>query len=378
MREKFDFIVVGVGGMGSATCYHLSKRGHNVLGLESSNVPNSLGSSHGETRIIRKGYFEGEHYVSILERAYELWEELEDESGQKLLHKTGLIAFGEKGTQLVDNTIESCKKNNFEHEELAAEELNERFPGYELPEDYKAVLEPEGGFLESEKCIMAHVIQAQKNGAEIHAQEKVENWESEEEGVKIETDRGSYRANKLVFAAGAWTPKLIASVSEYLQVDLHSLTWEQPERPQFYRSNNFPPFIADTEEGQYYGFPHHERPGFKYARFKPVEQKIDPETVERQPEISDAQRLSAFSKKNFKAAKGDVMAIERCLQTDTPDRDFIIDKLPDCENLVVGAGFSGHGFKMSSAIGEILADLAEKGETRFEIEEFRISRFQGK
>lgn len=169
MREKFDFIVVGVGGMGSATCYHLSKRGHNVLGLESSNVPNSLGSSHGETRIIRKGYFEGEHYVSILERAYELWEELEDESGQKLLHKTGLIAFGEKGTQLVDNTIESCKKNNFEHEELAAEELNERFPGYELPEHYKAVLEPEGGFLESEKCIMAHVIQAQKNGAEIHA-----------------------------------------------------------------------------------------------------------------------------------------------------------------------------------------------------------------
>src|SRR5919108_3626492 len=171
--RRLDAIVVGVGGMGSAALYHLARRGRRVLGLERFSVPHEMGSSHGVTRIIRLAYYEDPAYVPLLRRAYELWRDLQRTAGDHLLHITGSIDAGPPGSPVFEGSRQSCELHGLPHEVLSSAQLGRRFPGYQLPSETMAVLQPEGGFLLPERCIVAHVNAALALGAEVHGREQV-------------------------------------------------------------------------------------------------------------------------------------------------------------------------------------------------------------
>ncbi|WP_440008435.1 N-methyl-L-tryptophan oxidase [Halomicrococcus sp. SG-WS-1] len=372
----YDAIVVGVGGMGSAAAYHLARRGQRVLGLERYDVPHGMGSSHGLTRIIRKAYYEHPDYVPLLERAYELWRELDEDHPSELLHTTGCVVAGPRGSEKVENARESCEEHGIEYETLSAGELGERYPGYDLPDGFEAVVEPAGGFLHVEQCVVAHVEAAHRHGATIRARERVRDWRpTADGGVRVETDRGSYGADSLVVTAGAWTGKLLPGLDDVLTPERQVLGWFQPETPDRFAPDEFPVFILSCDEGDFYGFPRYAVPGFKVGRYNHFRETVDPDEIAREPTAGDERVLREFTERYFPDAAGPTMRLETCMFTNTPDEHFVVDRHPDHPQVVVGAGFSGHGFKMSSAVGEVLADLSVDGTSEHAIDLFRADRF---
>ena len=373
----YDAIVVGVGGMGSAAVYHLARRGMRVLGLERFDIPNQMGSSHGLTRIIRLAYFEHPAYVPLLRRAYELWRGLQAEVGEQLLYITGSIDAGRPGSPVLDGSLRSCEVHELPHEVLSAPELSERFPGFRLPPDFEAVLQPEGGFVLSERSIVAHVTRAQALGAEVHGRERIRDWEPVGgDGVRVTTDRGAYESRRLVICAGAWTREYVSELAGLAIPERQVLGWFQPSRPELFAVGRFPVFNLSVDEGHFYGFPVFGIPGFKLGRYHHREEHVDPDTMDREPRALDEKTLRDAVAAYFPHANGPVVALATCLFTNTPDEHFVLDQLPDTPQVSVAAGFSGHGFKFASVIGEIMADLAEKGETSHDISRFSLARFE--
>ncbi len=371
--QRYDAIVVGVGGMGSATLAHLARRGQRVLGLERFDIPHEQGSSHGLTRIIRLAYYEHLSYVPLLRRAYELWRELEAARGERLLHVTGSLDIAPPGRFVFEGSLRSCVEHGLDHEVLDAAEVARRFPAYRLDPDAMTVFQPEGGFLTPERCIVAHVEEAIAAGAEIHARERVLSWEPVGDGVRVETERGSYEAERLVLTAGAWMgPVAGMPVTAQRQV----LAWLQPHRPELFAPERFPVFNLMLEEGRYYGFPIHGIPGFKFGRYHHLGEAVDPDTVDREPGTEDERVLREFAERYFPDGAGPTMTLKTCLFELSPDEHFLIDLHPEAPQVVVGGGFSGHGFKFCSVVGEILADLAVDGTTRHDIEFLRLARLR--
>lgn len=372
---RYDAIVVGVGGMGSAAVYHLARRGRRVLGLERYDVPNDMGSSHGVTRIIRLAYCEHPSYVPLLHHAFELWRELQREAGEQLLHVTGSIDAGPPNSTLFEGSRLSCLEHGLRHEILTSAELSHRFPGYRLPSDTLAVLQPDGGFLLPERCIVAHVEAAQRLGAEVHGREQVVEWRPTADGVWVRTDRAIYEAGRLVVSAGAWAGSLVDRLAALAAPERQVLAWLQPRRPALFAPGRFPVFYLEVEEGRYYGFPIFGIPGFKVGRYHHREERVDPDRMDRESHREDEVLLRAFAERYFPDGAGPTLSLKTCLFTNSPDEHFIVDVHPEYPQVSIAAGFSGHGFKFCSIIGEILADLAERGETKHDIGLFRLSRF---
>jgi len=371
----FDAIIIGVGGMGSATAYHLAKRGWKVLGLEKYDIPHEMGSSHGYSRMIRYTLQENPTYVPLVRRAYELWHELEDAAGETLVVTTGSVRSGPPDGPFFQNALEACNVHNIPYEILTASELNARFPGYRFPDEISSIYQADGGFLLPEQCIVHHVRAAEEAGAEIHSLETVVDWEPKGDGVEVRTDRDTYTANKLVVTAGAWAGKLVPALSELAVPERQVLGWFEPERPELFRPETFPVFGVWTEEGRYYGFPSYSVPGFKIGRSHHLLQKIDPDDMDRDVHAEDEAILRLAVSRYFPLAAGRLLDKKTCIYTNTPDEHFMIGVLPDQPQVSVAAGFSGHGFKFASVIGEIMADLAQKGETSHDIGLFRLDRF---
>ena len=200
----YDVIVIGVGGMGSATVYELASRGMRVLGLERFSIPNDSGSSHGINRIIRLAYYEDSSYVPLLRRSYERWHDLERVSGEKLLYTTGSVDTGREDGRVFVGSLRSCREHDLPHEPLTSAELTRRFPGFRFPKDWMGVYQPDGGFVLSERCIVNHVFAALERGGEVRAHEAVLDWSSAGNTVRVTTSRGVYEAGALVVTAGAW------------------------------------------------------------------------------------------------------------------------------------------------------------------------------
>lgn len=373
--NHYDAIVVGVGAMGSATIYQLARRGKRVLGLERFDIPHDLGSSHGVTRIIRLAYFEDPSYVPLLRRSYELWREIQAQVGEQLLYITGGIDAGMACSHVVKGSLSSCQAHDLPHEVLTGAELQKRFPAFRLPNDTTAVFQPEGGFLLPERCIVAFVNAAHASGAEIHAREPIIEWTPRGDGVRVRTDRAEYTAAKLIISAGAWAYKLVPFLGDLLKPERQVLAWLQPTRPELFAPNRMPVFILHVEEGIYYGFPVFGVPGFKFGKYHHLFETIDPDHFEREPNERDEQVLRQFAEKYFPDGAGPTMALKSCIFTNSPDEHFIVDSHPECPQVLIASPCSGHGFKFASVIGEIMADLAERGETRHDIRLFRISRF---
>jgi sarcosine oxidase len=373
---RYDAIVVGVGGMGSATAYYLARRGKRVLGLERFGIPHAMGSSHGHTRIIRLAYYEDPSYVLLLRRAYELWREIQGKAGEKLLHVTGSVDAGPGESWVFKGSWESCKLHDLPHEVLTGAELGRRHPGYHLPPEHLALLQPEGGFLAPERCIVSYVMAAQSLGAEIHGHERVLEWVPLEGGVRVRTDRGTYEADRLVMTAGAWNADLLDVLDGLAVPERQVLAWLQPARPDLFRPDTFPVFNLLVDEGRFYGFPVFGVPGFKFGKYFHLGETGDADEIDRQPHDYDEQLLRSFAERYFPDGCGPTMDLQTCMFTNTPDHHFVIDLHPDYPQVSIASPCSGHGFKFASVVGEIMADLAEKGFTRHDIDLFCLDRLR--
>jgi sarcosine oxidase len=376
MTRRYDVIVVGVGAMGSSACYHLARRGRRVLGLEHYGIPNDRGSSHGVNRIIRLAYHEHPAYVPLVRRAYELWRGLEVESGDALLHVTGSIDAAAPDDEIVRGALHACELHDIPHVLCSSTELSLRFPGFRLPRDHMAVYQPDGGFLASTRCIEAHARLAQAAGAEIHPHERVLGWDRVPGGMRVRTVDDDYEADSIIVSAGAWLGELVPTLQRLARPERQVLGWFEPLVPEYFDPGNFPVFNVSVEEGRYYGFPVFGIPGFKVGRYHHLGEPIEtPDTWNREPGAVDEAVLREFAERYFPEAAGPLLTAQSCMFTNTPDEHFILDTLPGEERVIVASPCSGHGFKFSTVIGEILADLATDGTTRHDIGLFRLARF---
>jgi sarcosine oxidase len=370
--ERYDVVVVGVGGMGSAALYHLARRGKRVLGLERFDLLHEHGSSHGLTRIIRLAYFEHPDYVPLLRRAYELWRELEVEAGDQLLYPTGILEGGEK---ILDGVLRSCAEHGIEHEVLSGDEVARRFPAFRLPADLDVVYQADGGFVTPERCIVAHVEGALARGASYRARERVLEWAPTESGIRIRTDRGEIEAERLVVTAGAWSENVARLAPGSVRAVRQSLAWFQPRAPELFTPERMPVFNLILGDDHYYGFPAHAIPGVKLGRYEREGESGDPDGISREPTLVDELPLRAFAERHLPEGAGSTVALKTCLFELSADEHFLVDRHPESDAVIVGAGFSGHGYKFCSVVGEILADLAIDGSTRHDIGLFRLDRF---
>ncbi len=376
MSNTYDVIVVGIGGMGSAACWQLARRGLSVLGLERFDIPHSHGSSHGLTRIIRLAYYESPAYVPLLIRAFELWREAGEAREERLLYTTGSIDAGPEGSGLFEGSLDSCRAHGLKHEVFSGSEVNRRFPGFRLPGDHCALLQPDGGFVLPERAIVAHVVMAQALGTEIHAREPVAEWAPiAGGGVRVQTTRDTYEAGRLVLSPGAWIGDLVPALRTIAIAERQVLGWFQPKHPEWFSPDAFPVLNLLVEEGRYYLLPVWGVPGLKIGLYHHLGESGHADGLSREVGADDEAVLRRCVTRYFPDADGPTMALHACLFTNTPDEHFIIDTLPGEDDVIVVSPCSGHGFKFASVVGEIVADLATTGRSRFDLAMFRADRF---
>jgi len=375
----FDVVVCGLGAMGSAALHHLARRGKRVLGLERYTPGHDRGSSHGSTRIIRLGYFEHPSYVPLLRHAYTLWRELETAAGRRLLHVTGIAEIGPPAGPLVRGTLASARLHDLRHEVLPSPELMRRFPAFRVPQDYVAVFQPDGGFLEAEPSIAAHLALASAAGARIRSGETVRAIEPRADRVRVITDRGTVEAGAAIVAAGAWTKSLLPEFGATLRVTREVMGWFAMADGDPSSAGQLPVFIIESRHGMHYGIPSPRGPTgsteIKVAKHHHRNETVDPDAYDRTVSAEDEALIRAAIADHLPAANGELTAAKTCLYTMTPDGDFLIDHLPGAPNVIVASPCSGHGFKFAPVIGEVLADLATTGTTAHDIGRFSLRRF---
>jgi sarcosine oxidase len=376
MHRTYDVIIVGLGAMGSAAAYHIAGRGKSVLGLDQFTPPHTFGSSHGQTRIIREAYFEGPVYVPIVQRAYELWQELENTSGNKLFQQTGGLMIGSSDGILVKGAKASAVQHNLRYEMLSSNEIKKRFPALEPTDEMVAVWEPRAGFLNPDRCIQTHLQAATEEGAILHYEEPVLSWKSEGADIRVTTTKDSYLAGHVLLCAGAWAPVLLKEISLPLKIARQLLFWFEPTtNVDAFSPEHLPIFMIEFDQGRiFYGFPNIGE-GVKVAIHGEGE-LTDADHVRRTVEENEAQELRLLTHRFLPDAAGALLKTAVCMYTNTPDGHFLIDQHPKHPQIFIVSPCSGHGFKFSSAIGELLADLLTKGHSRFDLNDFRLSRFQ--
>jgi sarcosine oxidase len=373
----FDVIVIGVGAMGSSACYHLAQRGIKVLGLEQFDIPHARGSSHGQSRMIRMAYYEHPDYVPLLRRSYELWDELEQVSGQKLLHITGGLYLGTPDGEIVGGSLQSARQHGLAHELLDRAAVAERFPQFNVPGDWVGLFEPRAGFLLPERTVAAYAEAALRRGAVLHGNEAVTEWRATGGGVSVRTNRGQYEADQLVFCGGPWSAKLLADLGVPLVVTRQVMGWVWPRKPELFAMGRLPVWAIEKPGGIYYGFPMlGDSPGFKLADHS-FGTPTDPDRVVRDVTPEDEQTFRPALTQYLPDADGPTLAMRVCLYTHSPDSHFVIDRHPAHECVTLACGFSGHGFKFASVVGEVLADLVLVGKTSLPAQFLGLGRFPG-
>lgn len=378
MAPSYEVIVVGLGAMGSATAYHLAARGARVLGLDQFEPPHDLGSSHGDSRIIRLAYFEHPLYVPMLRRAFELWQRLErDAATPGLLNMTGNLMLGPPGSALISGAERAATLHHLAVEEIPAHRLEERFPQFALPAGFTALFDPVAGFLEPERCVRSHLSLASARGAVLQFNERVLDWVPAGDGVRVHTTRGTYEADKLVLAAGPWALELLGAHGPPLTLERQVMVWFEPHGVrERWLPGRFPVFMCEFGDGQViYGFPVGPR-GWKVAVHHEGEPVPDVRAMRRTIEPRDIARVRDAASRLFPwVTNAPVRGASPCIYTDTPDLRFVIDFLPGTPQVLVSSPCSGHGFKFASVIGEMQAQLVLDGRCAFDLSPFRLGRW---
>ena len=419
MADNYDAIVVGLGAMGSAAAYQLARRGARVLALEQYWPGHKFGSSHGHHRMIRRSA-PSPQLEPLIARAVELWREIEAESGQDIMHLIGEVVLRQvrPNPEPVDAEVLAHPSDDvdmaademqldgsedelatlqrrkellvpaMEHESalirdrfggqvevLERSELRERFPGFRLFPDIIPTFEAQAGYLRPESAIAAQRELAERFGAELHDLEPVNGWRSDGEGVQVETAMAGYRADRLILTAGPWTPELLAELRLPLEVQRIVNVYFQPQRTDWWTAENgAPDFLFNVEEGEFYGMPSIERLGVKIGRHDNGT-LTTADSINRDVSEEEIEALRQVLDKYMPGSIGRVLQTITCMYTMTPDEQYIIDRHPRLEQLFYACGFSGTGFKFSCVVGEILAELALEGKTRFEIDFMAARRF---
>lgn len=373
-KNIYDVIIIGLGAMGSAASYYLSKNGVKVLGLDTYEPPHKLGSSHGHTRVIREAYHEGTSYVPIVKRAYELWNELDHEIEDKLILEYGGMYLGDDGKYLSD-AKKSAKKYDIPIKEFSSKEIKEKYNILNPPNNFKGLLENRSGAVFPEKAISNFLSKSINNGSSHNYNEKVIGWEKQSKFYKVETDKNNYFAEKLIFSSGAWIKNLVPSLKLPVKIERQVLFWFDPikDKDKFHYSN-MPNTGWDLDNGmEFYTQPNIENKGFKVAMHHNGK-FISENDLNRESNADDLSIVKNFLEEYIPLANGKLIDSRVCVYTNTPDLDFIIDFYPNDENLIICSPCSGHGFKFTPAIGEICSELVINNGTNYDLSEFSIKR----
>ncbi|MDP2676250.1 MAG: N-methyl-L-tryptophan oxidase [bacterium] len=391
MKKIFDVIVVGLGAMGSAALYQLAKRRCDVLGIDQFSPPHHFGSTHGDTRITRQALGEGAEYVPLVLRSNEIWRELERTTGTELFERIGGLIMSSRSSlrrikgisTFFQNTITTAKEHNIPHMLLDTDEIRNYFPQFNLVGDEEGYYEYGAGFLRPERCVEVQLRLAKEIGAEIFLNEKVLAIKTElnNDMVTVQTTGGNYIAKKVVVSAGAWVSKILGEeFTRYFRISRQILLWfdiqKSKKSAQSFLPKNFPIFIWEFGRGSMYGFPAIDgiHGGLKIGS-EQYEQFVDPDSVDKR--VSDEEIQIMYSERVYNripALRSKCLKAVSCLYTITPDRNFIIDFLPDHPNIIVASPCSGHGFKHSAAIGEVVSELALYEKSSIDISKFLFQR----
>ena len=378
-HARFDAIVLGVGCMGSATCLELARRGKRVLGLERHTIGHGLGSSHGGSRIIRECYFEAPEYVPLLLACREGWERLARDTGQRLVHRVGLLYAGTSESEVVNRSASSGDLHGVKSERWSAAEAMRRFPQFQLPDGWSVLFEPGAGFVRPERAVRAAASLASSLGAQLHEGECALDWTETAQGVRVTTDRATYEADSLVLAAGAWTPALAGRLGVPLQPLRVVIAWLKPAVASACASPNMPAWYIDRPgQSGLYGIPTAEDQdpphGVKVAMHGDGT-LCDPEQARPAPPAGELEAIRLATAQFVPCAAERALSGATCLYTASPDQHFVIDRMPGCARTFVACGFSGHGFKFMPVMGRALADLACDGATSLPIGFLAAKRF---
>lgn len=368
--------------MGSAALYQIAKRGKSVLGIDQFSSPHTNGSSHGETRIIRQAIGEGDYYVPLVLRSYELWRELEKTANQSLLTITGGLIVASKENQFLQKTILSAEKYRIDHRVLTPNQVKKEYPQFKIQLDELGYVEKEAGFLRPEKCLEAQLSLGKNLGANILVNEKVLDVLPEKNEILVKTEKGEYRAEKVIVSTGSWVNEFLPpKYRKFLKVYRQVLYWFDVRKSiQSFLPENFPIFLWELEDkGKHsiYGFPaiNGLDGGIKIAI---GQQDVDttPEKIERTVSAKEIEEMyQEYIQPYFYGVSRKCLKAVTCMYAATPDNDFIIDTHPENKNIIIASPCSGHGFKHSSGIGEILAEIAIDGKSRLSISQFSFNRF---
>lgn len=386
----YDVIVIGLGAMGSAAAFQLAKRGAKILGIDRFAPPHKFGSTHGDTRVTRQAIGEGAEYVPLALRSYELFREIEIETGADLLTVTGglIISNPRANANLhgsdgfIETTVETAKKFGIKHRVLNAAEIAAEFPQFRLDGDETGYYENEMGFLRPENCVAAQITLAEKYGAAIHRNEKVLEIKSGADAVAVVTDKAIYKAEKLIISAGAWVRDFVENpLADLFKIYRQVFYWfDVSDAYENLKTGAFPIFIWEFgrwENDFFYGFPAIDGAGggLKIATETYFE-TTDPDNVNRA--VADAEIAEVFAKyveNHISGVASKVVKTATCLYTVAPNARFVIDRMPSDERVIIASPCSGHGFKHSAAIGEILAELVAEGKSAIDISAFSLANF---
>lgn len=375
----FDVIVLGAGSMGSAAAYHLAKDGQRVLLIEQFEIDHANGSSFGNSRIIRYMY-DHPAYVELAKAAYPMWRALEADAGEPLMHIIGGLDFGRASDPSLQNTLAAVAQHDIPIEQLTPAEAMRRFPQFRFDDDMVIVYQADYGLLNASACVRAHVRLAQQRGAAVTTGAKVTGIDATPSSVTVHTTQGSYSAAKLVVTAGPWTNEVLAPLGIHLPLTVQRVQYcfFRTADPAAYRPDRFPIFLShlyDEYDHVPYSLPDYDGAGVKFA-YHGGENVPDAETVNRVPDADAPDKLRPFFRDMLPGvADAEHLKTHVCLYTMTPDTHFVIDTHPELANVVFATPCSGHGFKFSTLVGRILADLSQTGSTQHDLSLFTYARF---
>ena len=352
-----DVIILGGGAMGTAAAWALSLRGVKVLVLEQFGHIHALGSHGGGTRIFRHAYAEDPDYVPLMFHADDLWCALQQELGTEIVHRVGILEMDAPGFDHAKRARAAAQRYGIEFEWLDADEIRTRWPAFAPPAGWEGGYSPIAGFLDVEAGLSGLAAIAMRGSVTFRTEEPVIEWSSSARGVDVATPRGRYSAGKLIVTAGAWAGDMLHDLGLPLEVVRKQLFWIDTDRPEHYQPGVFPVFATASAIGEVYGFPIFRRPGVKMAEHRGGD-ATTPHTIDRVARDEEAQSCIELAATAMQGMSHRVLTSSICMYTRTPDDHFIVDRHPTAANVVLAAGFSGHGFKFTPAIGEQLANLA--------------------
>jgi sarcosine oxidase len=373
-RTDFRFIVIGLGGIGSGAAYWLSRRfGEDVLGLEQFELGHERGESQDHSRIIRLSYH-APPYVQLAKRSYETWSALEDDAGEQVLLQTGGLDLGPRVSAIPLETyaaaMEAC---DVPFERLDASAIMRRWPAWAIGDDIHGLFQPRSGIAMAARANAAHQRKAREHGATLLERTPVTSIREVDGEYEVVTGRGAFRGRSLAIAAGPWSNTVLANFDVHLPLEVtkEQVTYFKPHDIERFAPDRFPVWIW-MDDPSFYGFPVFGEPAVKVAQDaggKPV----DPDTRDFEPDAENFTRVECFLKRYLPSALGPVHYTKTCLYTLTPDRDFIVDKVPGHRRVALAIG-AGHAFKFASVIGRVLAELIADGATPSDISAFTFAR----